>query len=171
MLAAKSCAYGDCNDRGYVKEWILVWKWTITIKRNTMVGCPFSCSYSVNRFSRYLLLKAHNDPLKIWTATHTFSLLMLTQLTMAVNGLLLRQCVSKAIFKLTAYTSEFKFLLKQIINYYILIFWVIKLYFLVISTVLAHFWKSCHFNSPQVQQFLRYFWLTYTAVIYSLLWI
>ena len=128
-------------------------------------------SYSVNRFSRYLLLKAHNDPLKIWTATHTFSLLMLTQLTMAVNGLLLRQCVSKAIFKLTAYTSEFKFLLKQIIKYYILIFWVIKLYFLVISTVLAHFWKSCHFNSPQVQQFLRYFWLTYTAVIYSLLWI
>ena len=87
-----------------------------------MIGSPFSCSYSVNRFSRYLLLKAHNDPLKIWTATHTFSLLMLTQLTMAVNGLLLRQCVSKAIFKLTAYTSDFKFLLKQIIKYYILIF-------------------------------------------------
>ena len=87
-----------------------------------LIGSPFSCSYSVNRFSRYLLLKAHNDPLKIWTATHTFSLLMLTQLTMAVNGLLLRQCVSKAIFKLTAYTSEFKFLLKQIIKYYILIF-------------------------------------------------
>ena len=87
-----------------------------------IVGSPFSCSYSVNRFSRYLLLKAHNDPLKIWTATHTFSLLMLTQLTMAVNGLLLRQCVSKAIFKLTAYTFEFEFLLKQTIKYYILIF-------------------------------------------------
>ena len=86
------------------------------------IGSPFLCSYSVNRFSRYLLLKAHNDPLKIWTATHTFSLLMLTQLTMAVNGLLLRQCVSKAIFKLTTYTSEFKFLLKQTIKYYILIF-------------------------------------------------
>ena len=115
--------------------------------------------------------EANFTHLKIWTATHTFSLLMLTQLTMAVNGLLLRQCVSKAIFKLTAYTSEFKFLLKQTIKYYILIFWVIKLYFSVILTVLAHFWQSCHFNSPQVQQFLRYFWLTYTAVIYSLLWI
>ena len=92
-----------------------------------MLGSPFSSSYSVNRFSRYLLLKAHNDQLKIWTATHTFSLLILTQLTMAVNGLLLRQCVSKAIFKLTAYTSEFKFLLRQTIKYYILIFWVIKL--------------------------------------------
>ena len=136
-----------------------------------LIGSPFSCSYSVNRFSRYLLLKAHSDPLKIWTATHTFSLLMLTQLTMAVNGLLLRQCVSKPIFKLTANTSEFKFLLKQTLKYYILIFWLIKLYFSVILTVLAHFWQSCHFNSPQVQQFLRYFWLTYTAIIYSLLWI
>ena len=84
----------------------------VELRPKAKMGSPFICSYSVNIFKRYLLLKAHNDPLKIWTATHTLSLLLLTQLTMVVNGCLWRQYVSKAIFKLTAYTSEYKFLLK-----------------------------------------------------------